>query len=181
MSYFSDQRLAWALSVGERLSEVWPADMSVSMRPDRPKDIALTDVIHNLERALVVSPRLSAFLRAQSLPALEPLPVTVLDHKGRVASNDYAVVNCCLVLDCVDQSQSEYEWDGLETPSMVMSRLVLNTEALEGDTRLIRPQFVPGRTLFRADLREMLNREKFTGLAFTRKIFGDRKVYRAPR
>lgn len=181
MLYFSDRQFVWSLATGESVAASWPADITLSMNPERPKDVALTDSIDNLEGRLVASPRLVAFLQEQQLPDIEYLPVTLLDHKGRVASSDYKVVHCCRVVDCVDQAKSTFTWDGLENPSMVVSTLALDPRALTEDMRLIRPKFVPGKVLFRADLMQAINQQKFTGLAFTRQLFGDFKVYRKPR
>lgn len=176
-TYLSNRELAWPLKIGKRLQDVWPEDMTFSMNPERPKDKALTDYIPNLEGLLVASPKLIAFLRGQSLPDLEFLPITILDHKGRVAAKDYAVVSCCRVVDCVDQQASDFRWDGLQEPSMVMKKLAVKADSLGDDDRLIRPKFVPGRVLYRADLREALKAQQFSGLGFSRELFGDFTVY----
>lgn len=180
-TYLSDRTFVWGLATGIPLAGVWPDDMTVSMNPERPKDVALLDSIDNLEGRLLASPRLAGFLKEQALPDVEYLPVAVLDHKGRVASSDFCIVHCCRVVDCVDQQASDFTWDGLERPSMVVSTMVLDPKALTDDMRLIRPKYVPGKVLFRADLMQALNQQKFTGLGFTREVFGDFKVYRKPR
>ena len=116
VDYLSDRESVWSLSIGESVQQAWPDDMSFRMSPERPKDVALVDHIDNNESALLVSPRFSDFLRAQDLPDLEFLPVRMLDHKGRIASSDYRVVNCLRVVDCVDQQKSDFRWDGLRRP-----------------------------------------------------------------
>jgi hypothetical protein len=165
------------LKVGNPLADEWPADMTFSMDPERPKDVTLTDYIQNLEGVLLAAPRLVTFLRDQALPDLEFLQVSILDHKGRVASPEYAIVHCCRVIDCVDQEKSEFQWSGLEKPTMTVSRMVVKSEALGENDRLIRPKYVVGKVLYRADLREVLNEQRFTGLAFSRELFGDMTVY----
>jgi hypothetical protein len=181
VTHLNDRELAWPLKTGKSVATAWPKDMTFSMNPERSKDVALTDYIPNLEGFLLASPRLTTFLREQALPGVEFLPVTILDHKKRVASKEHTIVNCYHVVDCVDQKSSDFKWDGLENPSMVVKRMALRADALGENDKLIRPKFVPGKVLYRADLREALNAQKFTGLAFTRKLFGDFKVYRQPR
>jgi len=181
VTFLNNRQFTWALKVGNPLADEWPAGMTFSMDPERPKDVTATDYVQNLEGVLLASPRLATFLRDQGLPDLEFLPVSILDHKGRVASPEYAIVHCCRVIDCVDQEKSEFEWDGLENPTMTVSRMVLNCDALGENDRLIRPKFVPGEALYRADLREALNEQRFTGLAFSRELFGDLTVYRGLR
>ena len=177
VKFFSNQEFSWDLSIGGRLTDVWPKDMSVRMRADRPKNVTLVDYISNLESVLLASPRLQAFFRAQDLPDLEFLKVAILDHKGRVAASDYSVINCCRVIDCVDQKKSKFKWDGLENPSMQMKQMVLDGKALGPADKMIRPTFVPGLTLFREDLVDAINEQEFSGMGFTREVFGDFEVY----
>lgn len=181
VTYLNNREHSWAMKTGKSVSRTWPADMTFSMNPERPKDVALIDAIYNLEGYLLASARLTTFLRALSLPQVEFLPVAILDHKGRIASKDYTIPHCHRVVDCVDQQNSDFKWDGLQDPSMVVKQLALNPSALGDEDRLIRPQYIPGVTLYRADLREILNAEKFVGLMFSRKLFGDFTVYRRPR
>ena len=91
--------------------------------------------------------------------------------EGRVASSEYRIVHCCNVVDCIDQEQSEFEWDGLSTPSMVLERAVLTPAVLDGDGRLIRPKFVPGKVFYRADLAEAIDAEEFDGVTFLQDLF----------
>ena len=173
VTYISTQDLKWDISCGKSVEAAWPADVSLRMNPERPKDVALVDYVSNLEGLLLASPRLQAFFRTQSIPDLEMLKVTILDHKGRVAADDYAVVHCTRVRDCVDQDKSTFKWDGLDDPSMSMEELVLAQNALGPDDRMIRPRFVPGHTLYRMDLVDALKAQRFTGVGFSREIFGD--------
>jgi len=181
VTHLSNRELAWPLKTGNSVAATWPNDMKFGMNPERPKDVALTDYIPNLEGLLLASPRLTAFLTEQRFPEVEFLPVAILDHKKRVVAKDYTIVNCYHVVDCVDQKTSDFKWDGLENPSMVVKKMALKADALADNDNLICPKFVPGKVLYRADLRDSLNTQNFTGLAFTRKLFGDFKVYRRPR
>ena len=169
--FLSNREFIWELKTGQSLAAKWPDDVTLQMNPERAKDVALIDYVHNLESLLVASPAIVAFLERQGLPQLEFLPVGILDHKGRVASSEYRIVHCCNVVDCIDQEQSEFEWDGLSTPSMVLERAVLTPAVLDGDGRLIRPKFVPGKVFYRADLVEAMDAEEFDGVTFLQDLF----------
>jgi uncharacterized protein DUF1629 len=171
LTFLSNQEFTASLMIGSRLAKAWPKDMTFSMNPERPKDVALFDYVHNLEGVLLASPKLVTFFRDQKVPDVEFLPVTILDHKGRVASKEYAILNCCRVIDCVDQKKSEFEWDGLQEPSMVVEKVVLDGRALGEDDRLIRPKFVPGKIFYREDLMQAIDDEGFAGVAFTNDLF----------
>src|SRR5439155_15397562 len=100
------------------------------MNPLRKKDVALLDSISNHEGVQLMSPKLRDFLRGQDVPETEFLPVAILDHKGRVASKDFSILNCLRVVDCVDQEKSDFRWNGLDPPQMVVSEMVLNPDSL---------------------------------------------------
>jgi hypothetical protein len=170
-TFLSNRDFAWSLSTGQSVAESWPADMSLSMNPERAKDVALSDYIHNLEGLLVASPRMVDFFTEQNLPNLEFLPVSILDHKGRVASDAYKIIHCCNVVDCVDQDQSDFQWDGLSEPSMVVERVVIKEDALDGDARMITPKFVPGKVFYRVDFAEAIDAEGFSCVTFLSDLF----------
>src|SRR5262245_39086187 len=169
------------MKTGQSVAVTWPKDMKFAMNPERPKDVALTDYMPNSEGFVLASPRLATFLRDQKFPDVEFLPVTILDHKKRVASKDYTIFHSYHVVDCVDQKASDFKWDGLENPSMVVKKLVLKQDVLGEGERIVRPKFTTNKVLYRSDLREALDKEKFTGLGFSRELFGDFKVYRPGR
>ena len=177
VTFISNQKFCWEISIGQSVAADWPADVVFRMNPESPTNVALVDYISNQEGMLLASPRLRDFLRDQALPDLEFLKVAILDHKGRVTADDYSVVNCCRVVDCVDQKSSQFEWDGLDDPSMEMERMVINPAALGSDDRMIRPRYVPGLVLYRMDLVNAIRDGKFTGVGFRRTVFGDDEKY----
>jgi hypothetical protein len=181
VEHLSERESVWDLSIGQSQAAAWPKKVSFRMSADHPKDVALIDYISNRESSLLVSPRFRDFFQEQQLPELEFLPVAILDHKGRVASDQYSIVNCLRIVDCVDQQNSAFRWDGLDPPSMVARKVALNPESLGEDDRMIRPKFVPGKILLSEDLVQAINAGNFSGVAFTRKLFGDNQVYRRPR
>ena len=177
VTYLSNREFGWPISIGQSVAKSWPNDITVSMNPERPENVALVDYISNLEDVLLASPKFCDFFRSQKLPDLEFLKVTVLDHKGRVASDHYSIVQCCRVVDCIDQKESDFEWDGLDDPSMEVRTMVLNDDALGPNDRMIRPRYVPGVILYRKDLVDAINKQAFSGVGFRRSLFGDDEKY----
>jgi hypothetical protein len=178
VEYLSDRELGWELTIGQSVAARWPPGMSFRMSDDHRKDVALIDNVSNLEDVLLVSPRIRDFLLLQKLPELEFLSVSILDHKGRVASRDYTIAHCCRVVDCVDQDKSDFDWDGLANPSMITREIVLKDELLGEADRMFRPKFVPGVVLFKENLMQAVQAQQFAGVAFVRELFGDYTVYR---
>lgn len=172
--YLSNRELIRSLTTGVSVGGSWPANMTMAMRDDRPKNVKLIDLVANLEGLLVASPRVVAFFRQQELPDVELLPISILDHAGAVASSEYAIIHCCHVVDCIDQERSKFEWDhgpNGDDPTMLVEHVVLKADALQGDARMIRPKFVPGKVFYRADLVEAIEAEDFAGVTFLTDLF----------
>ena len=73
----------YEISKGKSRADGFPDDARFTMDKRFPKQVALSDSLSNLERMVVVSPRLRAFIEATSPPSVEFLPVSIINHKGR--------------------------------------------------------------------------------------------------
>ena len=78
---------AWQLSKGISCAQDFPSNASFFMHPDHPRYKLLADNLSNVNRALVVSGKLKEFIETWHLPGVEYLPISVYDHKKRLASN----------------------------------------------------------------------------------------------
>src|SRR5688572_14376658 len=76
----------------------WPDDAYCVFDWDFPKDIALSDSPGGTG-VILASPRLTEALLAKDLHNVELLPVTIINHKGRVAARHYHVVHPLEVID----------------------------------------------------------------------------------
>jgi len=111
----------WAIDIkaGRTLPGPLPADAYFEMNPQRPKDVKLGEQHSNREQMVVIGSRLSDFVRELDEPSVELLPVKVLDHKGRVASRDFAIVHTAVVVDCLDPAASGAVWNPIDPEQMV--------------------------------------------------------------
>ena len=80
----------------------FPADALFRMSHDHPKNMGLTDNLMNVGTLLVASLALKRFFEARPLKNVEYLPVTIVNHKERVASRDYFIVHPVVPQDCLD-------------------------------------------------------------------------------
>ncbi len=149
------------------LAEDWPSDAAFRMDPSHPRDVKLADAIHSRGGSGVplVSPRLREAILALQPPDVELLPVTIYDHKGGVASKDYAIVNPTRLVDCIDQGASHIVWNPID-PTLIADvvGLVLDPARIDADAVLFRPTHLPTRVLLRGDLADALKAGGFTGL-----------------
>ena len=96
----------WLLAKGVALANNWPSDATFSMSPDYPTDMKLSDQVFGGSYR-VVSIRLKEALSSiDESSNIEFLPVSILNHKGRLASKDYFIMNPLDSIDCINQDES---------------------------------------------------------------------------
>jgi hypothetical protein len=156
------------LKRGASMADRFPADARFSMDPDYPKDIKLGDTIRNDDGLILVSKRLKETIEAGGIDKVEFLQVTIINHKGRLASTEYFIVNPVEIRDAIDLHQSDVQWNAIN-PNLISScsRLVLDDEKIDPNLKMWRLKFFPRRVLVRRDLADAILTEQFTGVAFT--------------
>ncbi len=103
---------------GERVGDAYPQSVEWQMSKEVPGK-RLPSLIGTACNYLVVASPLKEVLE-RSGAAVECLPFTLLDHKKRVASRDYWIVNPLAVFDALDLSRSEITWSQ-QVPGTVVS------------------------------------------------------------
>jgi hypothetical protein len=98
----------YRMAEGEPMGADYPADARWRMSDDY-KGIKLPTLIGCLDSILVLLKPAMEILRETGV-AMECLPFTLLNHKGRVASEDYFIVNPLGSVECLDLAKSDIEW-----------------------------------------------------------------------
>lgn len=105
--------ISYRMAKGFRMGADHPTDARVAMTRDKP-GFQLASVIGNTNAFLIVDKRLRDVIGAARLGEVEFLPLAIVDHKKRIASRDYFVVNPIGGFDCIDRAASDIEWLGDE-------------------------------------------------------------------
>lgn len=144
----------WAIDIaeGRELAGEFPSDNAYfEMNPDRPRDVKLGEQHYNLERMVVIGPRLSEFVRTLGDSSVRLLRVRILDHKGRVASRDFSIVHTTKVVDCLDSHASKAVWNPLD-PEQMMSWGTLQLRPGDHDfPKIFRVRRIPSFLFVRQD------------------------------
>lgn len=157
---------SYQLNRGISRAEGWSPDTVCRMNPEFPKDIQLADNLIGTGLA-VVSDQMRELLIKEEINNIEFLPVTILNHKGRVASNDYSIMNPLDVIDCIDLDGSIVKWNLIKKDLISgCKQLVLKEDAVPIECKIFRPKFWPTEILIRTELVEKLFSAGFTGLYF---------------
>lgn len=123
--------------------------------------IKLPSLIANTPGLLIVKRDLKDALVATKAP-LEALPFKLLNHKGRIASEDYFIVNPLGTIDCLDLERSEIEYEDDQVVSV--DKLVLAPKKLEGVPEIFRVKQDPYAILLSHALVTRLKRLKPTNV-----------------
>jgi hypothetical protein len=159
---------SFELKRGVSRAQGFPSTASFSMDPAHKKAVKLGDNLYTLENVLVISKPLKEFLESRKPLETEFLPVSIINHKGRLASPDYFIVNPLSVQDCINKSKSTLDWNPIEKDLIASCEvLVLDTARIDPRYVMFRPRFMPTVVLLRRDVAEAAQGAGFKGMRLT--------------
>lgn len=155
------------LHAGQSVIGEYPGGLSYRMSDLFPDDILLRD---NFEVAgqVLVSGKLKGFIE-QALPdhEMEFLPISILNHKDRVESDDYFILHPIGTVDCIDIDRSKVRWNPLKKKVIDACKgLVFKPDGVPPGLKLFRPQYWGFNILVSQDFAHQLTEAGFTGLRF---------------
>jgi hypothetical protein len=157
----------WELLKGVPRAAGFPPDAIFRMSANHPRNLGLPDSLMNLASLTVVHRRLQHFLEAKALKNVEYLPVTIINHKRRIASRDYFIVHAVTQQDCLDRSQSGIKYNAIiPTDISSVRALVLDSQRIDLDVRLFRIKSFGYPLIIDRALSQEILQTGFTGTAF---------------
>lgn len=160
-------RKQYQLIKGISRARDWPADVQFRFSDEQPEGLMLTDFIENSFGWIVCSARLARIVEQFAGGEVELLPVSILNHKGRVASDDYFIANPLRLIRAVDRANSVFVPDPND-PDLVFefSSLALDASALAALPGIFRLGEEYMTILVRADLARAALDAGVTGVRF---------------
>jgi hypothetical protein len=152
---------------GESCREDFLPNSSIRMDPEWP-GMQLAGVMGNVDSLLIIHTKfkeiIERFMKPQEV--IEFLPLSIINHKGRVASRDYFLVNPVGTLDCLDYKKSAV--DRMKDGRVIgVDKFVLSKKKIAWEPALFRPLEAPT---------EYIINGKIT-TAFKESGFPDRNVF----
>ena len=151
----------------------WPDEVIFQFSRSRPEGMNLTDWIENPSGWLLISNRFKSLLEDFNPKHIEYLPVSINNHKGRIASKDYWIANFTTLTKAVDRELSDFDEDPVDADEIfTFEKLILQEEILISGDEIFRLKELPRLILARQDLVERINKNGLTGMIFveTRKF-----------
>ncbi len=145
----------------------FPHDAHYCMDPEFKKQVALSDNLWGPGGDRVISAKLKDFLAARNPIDVEFLPVSIINHKGKVASADYSILHPLRIVDCIDQKNSAFKWNAIK-PDLIgsCSKLVLNLAAIPENLLFWRPRHLEHDVFVQRNLADEIVAAGFTGVRF---------------
>ncbi|QSQ19025.1 hypothetical protein JY651_27150 [Pyxidicoccus parkwayensis] len=145
----------------------FPDNVLFRMSDEYPKDVGLIDSLSNGDTLIIASRRLRDFLTQRQLPHMEYHRVTILNHKGRVASEDYHVVHPIHPQDCLDISASGCTYSPIvPTEIDFVDKLTIDESRVQPGVRMFRIKNFGGPVLVHRGFAEELSAMDFKGITF---------------
>lgn len=156
----------WRIGKGLPMEHRYPPDVVLKMDGGH-KGLVVPDLVSNTESIALVSSKLKGLLEQHSGARIEFLPVSIANHKGRVAAKDYFIANVLDHVDCVDKERSEVE-ELHPDPTLLsgLFRLQVLQDQIPSEAKLFRLKTMPRAILIRDDLRALLDAENLTGVRY---------------
>ena len=128
------------LSKGISIADEYPSDVRYFMDPDEP-GIQVPDLVGNPGGILVVSRVVKQAIENANHGPTEYLPISIYNHKKRLAAADYFVINPLGTQDCLDPERSRIEYHNDKVVGV--DRMVLKGEKLKDAPDLFRVREAP--------------------------------------
>ncbi|MCP3168887.1 imm11 family protein [Myxococcus qinghaiensis] len=156
----------WRIAAGLPMEHRYPNHVVLPMDKGH-KGLVVPDLVSNTERIAIVSTRLKTLLEQHSGARIEFLPVSIANHKGRIAAKDYFIANVLDHVDCIDKERSEVqELDPDPARLSGLFRLQVLEDRIPAEANLFRLKPLPPAILIRETLRARLSAENLSGVRY---------------
>jgi hypothetical protein len=153
----------YKMSKGYAMGADYPADARIYMSEEYP-GFKLASFIGNTESLLILSTQVKEAIEQFGVPQVEYLPVAIYNHKRRLASSDYFIVNPLGTLDCLHLEKSVIKYSG--TDVIAVKKMVLDVRKVATPPGLFRVKEHPYTYVFSEPLIAKLIPLKPTNLYF---------------
>ncbi|MFL5349707.1 MAG: imm11 family protein [Hyalangium sp.] len=167
------------LHTGARIGAEYPDDAKIYMSKENP-GIKLSDVLGNTNNFLMVSRGLKEVVEKHCGDKVEYLPFTLYDHRKRIYSRDYFILNPLGTFDCLDLKKSDIVWSESNPDRIVrIEEHVIDRKKAEMAPQLFRVNRHPTAYVVGVDLATEIHGRKFSNIYWRKMRFGDEVQTRA--
>jgi len=155
-----------ALKYGGSLKDIYPEnplDVTMHLDEDSPKHIKLGSYISNTSNYVMVSKDVVEELKKYNIGEVDFWPFTLINHKGRIHSQDYSFVCPVSSFDALNENLSEIDRDA-NGVAIGVDKVVLDNEKLKNALDLFRINDI--RLMAFSEPLVQVLQEKYTNFVF---------------
>ncbi len=139
-------------------------DAEMFFDPDYPDKIVLNDFLDNLDSLLIGNSKVREVLEGLDIKNIEYLPIRVMDHKDKLASSEYFILNVLGGVDVIDMENSEFRMGNIiKTQIKWIDDLSIDYENIPEDAKFFRASMKLDQFFIRDDVKEAFEASGLTG------------------
>jgi hypothetical protein len=155
---------SWRVGEGTRFGREYPKDAKVFMNRENP-GIKLPPLVGNSLNMIVGSRDFKEALEKHCKNEIEYLPFTLYDHRKRIHSRDYFIINPIGTFDCLDMKESIIEWDEDEPGQIIgIDKRVLDRKKMKDAPQFFRIDKDPSSYVVGLELAREFKARNFTNI-----------------
>jgi len=154
------------LKRGRVLGEIYPKDAKILMKKEYP-GIRLSSILGNLKSYLIVEREVKMVIEDVCTNQIEYLPFTLINHKKRIHSADYFIINPIGGYDCMNLEASGVEYTRSGKP-MEPDIFVFDKKKMDAAPHLFRVMEFPSEYIIDSYLVDIFKEKKFTNILLTK-------------
>ena len=151
----------YCMMKGKRIGADYPADAKLYMS-DKYTGIKLSSLIGNTKSYLIVCGEMKDVIDSHCSAEVEYLPFTLYNHKKRIHSKNYFIVNPIGALDCLNLEASKIKY--FKDRVVSVDKFVLDPKKLANAPSLFRIKEDPTEYVINQQLANAIKEGKFTNV-----------------
>jgi hypothetical protein len=155
----------YKMAEGEPMGSLYPKNAKVTMAKEY-KGTKLPSLVGNVMSFLIVDEAMRQAIEKGKVGKVEYLPLSILDHKKKLASDKYFIVNPLGTFDCLDLKKSKIE--RVDDEIVGIQQFVLDPKKLAKAPDLFRLPEMPNQYVFSKDLLGALKKLNPTNVVVTK-------------
>ncbi|MBW2661812.1 MAG: hypothetical protein JRD93_07465 [Deltaproteobacteria bacterium] len=153
---------SYRMAKGKKIGVHYPKDAIIYMDDEHP-GIKIESLIGNTKGYLIVSREMKECIEEHcTFCEIEYLPFTLYNHKKRVHSQDYFIINPIGTFDCLNLKASQIEY--LDGEVVGIDNFVVDPRKLEKPPALFRIKEDPRRYVINEELAKAFEEKGFTNV-----------------
>lgn len=155
---------SYHLSDGIPIMDIFPNNAQIFMRENY--GTVPSDFIGNTDSIFLASYKLKELIEENNKYQIEYLPVSIIDHQNKVASEDYFIINPIGSFDCLDIEASNIKWfkDKVGGRVIKIYKYVLSQSKIADLPHLFRVKERPSAYVISEELLKQIRNEELTNI-----------------